>query len=87
MFIPLPPPPAAALISRGKPIASASARKASRSPVGITEGATGTPFARANSIAEILSPIRRMVSGRGPMKTSPASPTARAKSAFSERKP
>ncbi len=87
MLMPLPPPPAAALISSGKPIVSAAARNASRSPVGVTEGATGTPCARAKSRAEILSPISRIVSGSGPMKTRPACLTAAAKRAFSERKP
>ena len=39
------------------------------------------------SFAETLSPIRRMVSARGPMKTKPDCSTRSAKSAFSERKP
>ena len=69
MLMPLPPPPAAALINKGKPIASAAARKASTSPVGVTDGATGTPCALAKLRAEILSPIRSIVSASGPMKT------------------
>jgi hypothetical protein len=38
-------------------------------------------------MAETLSPIRRMVSGLGPMKTKPERSTRSAKSAFSDRKP
>jgi len=38
-------------------------------------------------MAETLSPIIRIVSGRGPMKTNPLRSTRSAKSAFSERKP
>jgi hypothetical protein len=39
------------------------------------------------SLAETLSPIRRMDAGRGPMKTKPLRSTCSAKSAFSDRKP
>ena len=35
----------------------------------------------------ILSPITSMASGGGPIQATPASVTARAKSAFSEKKP
>ena len=38
-------------------------------------------------LALTLSPIRRMVSGRGPMNTKPLFSTRSAKSAFSDRKP
>ena len=38
-------------------------------------------------MAESLSPIRRIVSGFGPMKMKPLCSTRSAKSAFSERKP
>ena len=38
-------------------------------------------------LALTLSPIRRMVSARGPMKTNPLFSTRSAKSAFSDRKP
>ena len=47
----------------------------------------GTPAAFMASLAQTLSPIRRMVSGRGPMKVKPEDSTRSAKSAFSERKP
>ena len=50
-------------------------------------GTTGTPAFLIASLAETLSPIRRMESGRGPMNTKPLFSTRSAKSAFSERKP
>jgi len=39
------------------------------------------------TLALTLSPISRIVSGRGPMKTKPERSTFSAKSAFSDRKP
>jgi len=39
------------------------------------------------SAAETLSPIKRIESGRGPMKTKPDCSTRSAKSAFSDKKP
>ena len=57
-------------------------------PTGPSEpGTHGMPAARIAAIAESLSPISRMVSGRGPMKMKPLRSTRSAKSAFSERKP
>ena len=50
-------------------------------------GTQGTPAAFMVLIAETLSPIRRMVSGRGPMNLKPLFSTRSAKSAFSDRKP
>ena len=50
-------------------------------------GTTGTPASIIFLRAEILSPIASIVSGRGPMNTSPASAHRRAKSAFSDRNP
>ena len=50
-------------------------------------GMVGTPAASASRLADALSPSRSMVSAVGPMKTSPACSTARAKAAFSARKP
>ena len=38
-------------------------------------------------LAEILSPIRAMVSARGPTKVTPAPSSVSAKPAFSDRKP
>jgi len=39
------------------------------------------------TLALTLSPISRIVSGRGPMNTKPERSTFSAKSAFSDRKP
>ncbi len=50
----------------------------------------GTPATSARWAASrelILSPMTSMASGGGPIQVSPASVTARAKSAFSEKKP
>ena len=52
-----------------------------------TPGTTGTPAFCIAILALTLSPIIRMVSGRGPMKTKPLFSTRSAKSAFSDRKP
>ncbi len=50
-------------------------------------GTTGTPASIATLRAPVLLPIRSIASGDGPMNVSPASAQARAKSAFSARKP
>ncbi|KAG1291753.1 hypothetical protein G6F57_023778 [Rhizopus arrhizus] len=50
-------------------------------------GTTGTPASIMARLALTLSPIRRMVSGRGPMKTKPLFSTRSAKSAFSDKNP
>jgi hypothetical protein len=84
----LPPPPADGFSSTGIPISrAASASSASDSPLPEDPGTTGTPAAFTVSLARILSPMSEMASAGGPMKTSPASAHARAKSAFSARKP
>ena len=48
---------------------------------------TGTPAASISCLASIFEPIASIASGDGPTQVSPASITARAKSAFSDRKP
>jgi hypothetical protein len=53
----------------------------------VVPGATGTPAAAIRLRALILSPIALIASGPGPTQISPAASTARANSAFSERKP
>ena len=53
----------------------------------VEPGTHGTPASFIALLAETLSPIRRMVSARGPMKTKPDFSTRSAKSAFSDRKP
>jgi hypothetical protein len=50
-------------------------------------GTQGTPAVCMARMAETLSPMRRMVSGRGPTKMKPLFSTRSAKSAFSDRKP
>jgi hypothetical protein len=50
-------------------------------------GTVGTPASIIACLAETLSPIRRIDSGRGPMNTKPLFSTRSAKSAFSDRKP
>jgi hypothetical protein len=47
----------------------------------------GTPAARIRSLASILEPMASIASGGGPIQTSPWSMQARAKPAFSARKP
>ena len=61
---------------------------AGSSPSGPPEpGTQGTPASFIARIASTLSPIMRMVSALGPMKTKPDCSTRSAKSAFSARKP
>jgi hypothetical protein len=50
-------------------------------------GTQGTPAFVMAAFALTLSPMRRMVSARGPMNTKPDFSTLSAKSAFSDRKP
>ena len=88
MRMPLPPPPAAALMITGYPIASAMRAASSASAMAsVVPGAIGTPASSMMARAAVLSPIARMASGGGPMKTMPARAQASAKSAFSERNP
>ncbi len=53
----------------------------------VAPGTMGTPAARIAARAAVLFPISSIASGGGPIQTSPASSTARAKAAFSARKP
>ncbi len=88
MRMPLPPPPAEALIITGKPISSAiftaclSSSMTPRCP-----GTVETLAAAAAFLDSILSPIAAMALGFGPMKTIPASASALGKASRSERKP
>ncbi|CSC72563.1 Uncharacterised protein [Vibrio cholerae] len=50
-------------------------------------GTQGTPAFFIALMAETLSPIKRMVSARGPTKMKPLRSTCSAKSAFSDKKP
>ena len=60
---------------------------ASSSPGSARPGTVGTPRAVTASRAEILSPMVSIAAADGPMNTIPASSQARAKAAFSARKP
>ena len=53
----------------------------------VVPGTIGTPAAAMSSRARVLEPIASMAEAGGPMKTMPASSRARAKGAFSARKP
>ena len=48
---------------------------------------TGTPASAMSALAEILEPIASIEAWSGPTQVSPASITARANSAFSDRNP
>ena len=74
MRMPLPPPPAAALTSTGKPASS-------------PRGTTGTPAATAISRAASLRPICSMTVELGPTSRMPAPSRARANGARSDRNP
>ena len=87
--MPIPPPPAEALTSRGKPTSAAASSRPARSFSGKRglPGRIGTPADLASSRARSLSPISSIVAGRGPTQIRPASCTMRANPAFSARKP
>ena len=87
-FMPRPPPPKAALIATGQPLDSPNATTSAASRRA-RSGPERTPRLRAAaaSRALILSPIVSIASGGGPTKVAPAPATARAKAAFSARKP
>ena len=87
-LMPRPPPPKAALIIMGKPYSSVNAFTSSNFSTGPSvPGTTGTLHFIAKVRAETLSPRELIVSAVGPTNMRPAASTARAKSAFSERKP
>ena len=81
--MPLPPPPADALISTGKPIV---ARRRGDARVGLigrrAPGTTGTPACCHQRRARaIFDPIRSIAAAGGPTNTSPASSQASANAA------
>ena len=53
----------------------------------VVPGTIGTPASRMISRARVFEPIASIAVAGGPMKTMPASSQARAKAAFSARKP
>ena len=87
-FIPRPPPPNAALIATGQPCSSPKARISSADWANsVVPGTIGAPPRRAALRLETLSPISSMAAAGGPMKATPMSVIALAKSAFSLKKP
>ena len=90
-LIPLPPPPATALMRSGYPMRAAARSitdSASPGPNGSSvPGTTGTPAAIAARRAAVLLPISAIASGVGPMNVSPASRHAAGKASFSARNP
>ena len=83
---PMPPPPALALTISGKPTSFPVSPSAASSTTNAA-GSTGTPNRATNCRACHLSAIASVAESGGPTRTSPALSHARAKSAFSERKP
>jgi hypothetical protein len=76
------------LIAMGRPCSAANASTSATPLTGPSvPGAIGAPTRLAISRAATLSPSASIAAGRGPIQISPASPTARAKLAFSARKP
>ena len=76
------------MIATGQPWRSPNATTSSGEVSGSER--PGTPATPAFSAARrelILSPMTSMASGGGPMKVTPRSVMARAKSVFSEKKP
>ncbi len=75
-------------MATGQPYSSPNATTSSGDVSGSER--PGTPATPASSAAKrelILSPMTSMASGGGPMKVTPRSVMARAKSVFSEKKP
>ena len=87
IFMPRPPPPAAALRITGRPIRSAASSSWTSSCRPDEPGKIGTPAAAIAARARILSPMRRIASVGGPIQVSPHLRHTSAKSAFSDRKP
>ena len=86
--IPLPPPPATALIMTGKPIFLATLRAfSSLSTTPSLPGMTGTLALVAISLALALSPKLTMASAEGPINLILQSEHCSAKSAFSAKNP
>ena len=86
--MPLPPPPAEALINTGKPIFLAICFASSTELTSPSEpGTTGTPFFFIRLLAADFSPIFFIISLLGPINLIPASSHFFANSAFSDKKP
>ena len=86
--MPRPPPPKLALMISGKPIRLAASRMALGSvSASSVPGTVGTSVSRASRLAAVLSPNVSSCSGVGPTNVMPLAAQARAKAAFSDRKP
>ncbi len=86
--MPLPPPPAAALIATGYPISAAIRAASSALSTGsVTPGTIGTPAAAITCRALVFDAMASIASGGGPMKVTPAAAQARANPEFSARNP
>jgi hypothetical protein len=86
--MPFPPPPAVALIMIGKPAVRANAAISSKDlTASVNPGTTGTPAASIRCRLSVFDPMASIDSGDGPMNVMPSSRQARAKVAFSARKP
>ena len=80
--------PAAAFTISGKPMRCASSmRRVSDAFSPSKPGTHGTPASIMRRLAAALLPIAAIACGVGPMKVRPASMTAWANAAFSDRKP
>ena len=85
---PRPPPPCAALMATGSPCSDAKAVTSAADETGPSLPATnGAPTATAMPRAWTLSPSASMTWGSGPIQVNPASSTALANSARSDRNP
>ena len=86
--MPRPPPPAEALTMIGNPISRAIRSASSSEEIGSElPGVIGKPAAFIARRASILSPIKRMTSGRGPMNLMLQASQISAKYDDSARKP
>src|SRR5215831_18377460 len=85
--MPLPPPPAAALIITGKPISPARALASVTERPRFDPGTSGTRAASIAWRARVFDPINSIACAVGPMNLRPAPAQAWANRAFSERKP
>ena len=75
-------------MATGTPYSSAKAITSDTSATGSgVPGASGAPIFRAMCRAVVLSPRAAIAAGDGPIQVTPASRTACANSAFSERNP
>ena len=86
--MPRPPPPADALTMTGNPISRAMTVASSTSlSIPSLPGTIGRPAVFMVRLASALSPMRRIISGLGPMNVNPHDSQTSTKCAFSDRNP